>query len=301
MPQRSTELQIEAVLTAFSVGYKPQNFIAETVLPVVGHTQETGIYWEWDRERSVDAPPSLIADGTLPNTVTINATKRSFYMEEFGLESPITDREERNAAAVLDLRQTRAAHAQDMVMLDTERRVARLIHDVVPSESLSGSAKWSDPEADIEATIDDAREQIRKSTLGYEPNTIVIPPAIAKRIKRNKELRELIKYTQSDLLVNGDLPPTLFGLRVVTPNSMSNVGSVSSNATDVWGNDVLIAYISPSPDLRSPSLGYTVRLGDWTTYERRDPAIRTNYVRPTVTQAEVIAFARAGLLIQDVL
>lgn len=301
MPQRASELQIDAVLTAFSVGYKPQNFISETILPVVGHTQETGVYYAWDKERAVDAPPSLIADGTLPNTVTISAKKVPFAMDEYGLESPITDREERNAPAVLDLRQTRAAHAQDMTLLDQERRATRLIHDTVPSETLSGAALWSDPNADIEGTIDDAREQIRRQTLGYEPNTIVIPPSVAKRIKRNHNLRELIKYTQSDLLVNGDLPPTMFGMRVVTPNAMTNVGTVSSNAQDVWGNDVLLAYINPNPELRSPSLGYTIRLGDWTTYERRDPAIRTNYVRPCVTQTEVIAFPGAGLLLKGVL
>ncbi len=302
MSNRASDLQVEVTLTAFSIGYKPQNLIAEQVLPVVPHGNETGIYWVWDKESAFTIPNTLRADGTRPNTVDTTATKKSFAVEEYAVDVPITDREEKNADGILRLRQNKTRRGQDAILVDQERRVANALRTQLPSTSLTGTAKWSSADNSfIEAQIDDAKEAIRIETGGLEPNTIIIPRPITRHAKRNSTIRDLIKYTASDLLVNGELPPYMFGLKVLVPGALTNNGTTAVTLSDVWGNDIIIAHVADAPELDTPSLGYIIRNGAFTTYQWRDDSISTNYVRPTVLQDELITFAGCGYVLKDVL
>jgi hypothetical protein len=220
--QRAGELQVEATLTNFSIGYKPANLIADKVLPIINVGQETGIYYEWDRGLSFQAPPSLRADGTRPNTVQLRAKKVSFSLEEYALEIGMTDREEKN-----------------------------------------------------------------------------VPREVSRFAKRNAAIRDLIKYTNTSLLVNGDLPPTFFGLTVWTPGAYQEGSPVADNITEVWGNDVIVAYIPGTPMVDTPALGYTFRMGDFTTYTWREDALTTNWIRPSVLQTEKLTYASAGYILRS--
>lgn len=302
MSNRASSLQVEVALTQFSIGYQPQNLIAEQLLPVVTHNYETGVYWEWDKESHFTIPDTLRADGTRPNTVDIHASKRSFAVEEYSVDVPITDREEKNADSILRLRQNKTRRGQDAILVDQERRVAKKLKEALPGKELLGAEKWSDPSnAEIESQIDDAKERIRLETMGLEPNTIIIPRNATRHLKRNPAIRELIKYTAGDLLVNGELPPVLWGLKVLIPGAITNVGTVAGNYQDVWGNDVVIAHVTSTPELDAPSLGYIIRNGQFTTYTWRDDSISTNYVRPSVLQEEKITFGGAGYVLKSVL
>lgn len=301
--QRASELQVEMVLTAFSVGYKPGNLIAEQILPVVQHGAETGVYWKWDGDYAYDVPDTLIADGTRPKTIAVKATKVPFATEEYAVEATITDRERKNAANVLEMEQHRNRRAMDALLMDQERRVYnRLLTDVTQGATLAGNDKWSaDDNESVEEQIDEAKEMIRVQTGGQEPNFIVIPRNATRHLKRNPYIRELLKYTHQDLLVNGELPPILWGLKVIIPGAIMNAGTTSADFQNIWGNNVLIGFKTDAPELESQSLGYIIREGDVTTYTYREDPIRTTFYRPTVQQTEVIAFPKAGYWLKSVI
>lgn len=299
---RPSELQVEVALTAFTVGYRPGNLIADQLLPVVPVSQEIGRYFVFDKEAAFEAPPTLRADGTRPNTSDIKAKSVPFELHEYALDTPITDRQERAADGVLRLRQNKVRSAQDKIMVDYERRVANLIRSTCPGEDVAGGAKWSNAaNAGIEAMLDDAKDYVRAATGGLEPNVIVIPRPATRHVKRNEAIRDMIKYTDGSLLVNGELPPVIQGLRVLIPGAMVNVGTTATNVRDVWGNDVIVAHVAGLAELDNPSLGYTLRQGDFTTYTWRDDPITTNYYRPTVMQAEVLTLPEAAYVFRDVI
>jgi hypothetical protein len=298
--QRAGELQIEQALTNFSIGYKPANLIADKILPIIAVGQETGVYYEWDKGLSFMAPPSLRADGTRPNTVQLRAKKVSFSLEEYALEIGITDREENAAPGLLQLRQAKTKRAQDAVLIDYERRVATMLRTSLPGETLSGTAQWSSSaNTDIEAGIDRAKSAIRAATGGMEPNVIIVPREVSRFAKRNAAIRDLIKYTNPQILVNGDLPPSFFGLTVWTPGAYQDGSPTADNITEVWGNDVIVAYIPGTPMLDTPALGYTFRMDDFTTYTWREDALTTNWIRPSVMQTEKLTFAAAGYILRS--
>lgn len=299
MSNRASSLQVEVALTQFSIGFQPQDLIAEQLLPVVTHNYETGVFWEWDQQEQFTIPDTLTADGARPGTVDVKAKKNSFAVEQYSIDAPITDREERNADSILRLRQSKTRRAQETILLDQERRVAKALRENLPGKTLLAGEKWSDPANDaIEEQVDDAKEAIRLGTMGREPNTIVIPRRLTRYLKRNPAIRELIKYTAGDLLVNGELPPVLWGMRVLIPGAITNVGTSVANYQDVWGDDIVLAHVSNAPELDAPSLGYIIRNGQFTTYTWRDDSISTNYVRPTVLQTEKITWAAAGYVLK---
>jgi len=263
--------------------------------------QETGRYWVWDKDTAFEAPPTLRADGTRPNTVEVKAKSVPFELHEYALDTGITDRQERAADQVLRLRQNKVRHAQDRILMDYERRVAQLVRSTSPGEDVAGGAKWSPNAAEIESMLDDAKDYVRSGTGGLEPNVIVIPRKVTRHFKRNSMIRDLIKYTDGSLLVNGELPPAIWGLRVLIPGAMVNVGTVAGNVQHVWGNDVIVAHVANIAELDSQSLGYTLRQGDFTTYTWRDDPITTNYYRPTVMQNEIIAVPSAAYVFRDVI
>lgn len=299
--QRASELQIEMAMTAFSIGYRPANLIADRIFPVVPVGQETGVYYEWDKGTAFKAPPSLRADGTRPNTVDLRARKVPFALEEYAIDIAITDREERAAPASLALRTNKTKRAQDAVLIDYERRVAATLRTNLPGVTLSGTDKWSDPANNsIEALIDTGKESIRLATGGFEPNTIIIPRSASRYAKRNATIRDLVKFTDPRLLVNGELPSLFFGLNVIIPGAFQSGATVASNIEEVWGKDVIIAYIPDAPMLDTPALGYTLRMGDFTTYTYREDPLTTNWIRPTVMQTERITYPGAGFILKDV-
>lgn len=299
---RASELQVEVALTAFSVNYRPGNLIADQLLPIVPVAQETGRYFTFDKNSAFEAPPTLRADGTRPNTSDIVAKTVPFELHEYALDTGITDRQERAADAVLRLRQNKVRSAQDKILVDYERRVANLIRSTCPGEDVAGAAKWSAKDnTSIEAMLDDAKDYVRSATGGLEPNVIVIPRPVTRYVKRNETIRDMIKFTDGTLLANGELPPVIQGLRVLIPGAMVNVGTVAGNVQDVWGNDVIVAHVAPIAELDSPALGYTLRQGDFTTYTWRDDPITTNYYRPTVMQTEIIALPEAAYVFRGVI
>lgn len=299
--QRASELQIEQAMTTFSVGYRPGNLIADRILPIVQVGQETGVYYEWDKYESHVAPPTLRADGTRPNTVQLTARKVPFALEEYALDIAITDREAAAAPAQLALRTNKTRRAQDALMVDYEKRVAQLLRSQLPGVTLSGDDQWSSPaNKSIEAVIDEAKEQIRVSTGGFEPNTIIIPRAASRYAKRNETIRELIKYTQPNLLVDGELPERFFGLTPIIPGAFQSGTSAAQGLTEVWGKDVIIAYVPVAPMVDTPALGYTLRMGDVTTYTYREDPLTTNWLRPTVMQTEKLTYPGAGYILKNV-
>lgn len=112
-------------------------------------------------------------------------------------------------------------------------------------------AKWDGTSADPEKDIDVGRENFLLRT-GMEPTVIIIPPLVAKAAKRASAIRELRKYTDPNLLINGDLPPTLWGLKVVVPGALHNTAApgLAQSISRIWMNgsnyDVYLLYVNPA-------------------------------------------------------
>lgn len=306
------DVHVDQPLTNFSIGYMPGGFVAERIAKPMRVNKESDKYYIWDKDSAfrvqANGKFSLRADKTNAKEVDFGLSTATYQAEEYALKILVSDREKDNADSVLRLRESKLRRLQNLLYLEEEIRVASLLTDSAnwnPSHTDTPSVKWdAASDVKIEKNIDDAKEVVRKA-IGVEPNTIVIPAAVAKVAKRDSSIRELIKYTQNNLLVNGDLPPTMFNMNVIIPGATYTTALEGATATylDVYGDSVVLLYISPGTEasMETPDAIKIFRSKEWEVRSWRVDEKRSEAIEVSVIQDEVMTSNISGYLFTDVL
>jgi hypothetical protein len=315
-------------LTNFSLGYHPSEdgFIADQIFPVVPVTHETDLFYKWDlasafRVEQSDGYGTLVADGAAAPVEDFGFTIDSYTAQAFARAVTVTDRQLRNADSVLNLQYAKTRRAQSKIMLDMEIRVAATLTTAANfasanTSTLSGTAQWNNAsfasqtanvQSVIKKNIDDACEAIRLAS-GQKPNTIIIPEAVRRVMSRDVGLMDEIKWTTGGLTkaANGDIiGDSLFGLKVLnpwTPYTTAIEGEPAANPlTDIWGKNLIIAYVAPTPGIDSPALGYIFRQRPWMVRSWRDERISTTFYEASIIQAEKQTSNIMGYLYKNVI
>ncbi|MFA6048270.1 MAG: hypothetical protein WC737_05695 [Parcubacteria group bacterium] len=315
------EVHIDVALSNMSLGYHPTGMIAEDIFPVISVAKESDKYYAWNKGEAFRVPDNTKrADGTRSKRVGFTVDGSNSYLaEEYALSAEVTDRQAANADSVLNLRMSKSRRVKDLIMLDQEIRVATLLTTQANWAStnrvqLSGTQQWNNASYDtdnityaIEAIIDAGREAIRQQTGGHEPNKIIIPSAIAKIMKRDVTIRDLIKYTHQNLLVDGDLPPILWNMKVLIPKAAKNTnkeGNATQTLSDVWGKHVVLIYAPDAPAIDELSCGYIFRAKNaahtpWGVRTWREEAEKKDVFEVEVCQDEKLVSNVAGYFIED--
>lgn len=304
-------VHIDQPLSNFSVGYHPFGMVAEQIVPVVRVKNESDKYYIWDRASAfrthqADGNFSLRADKAESKEIDFSFSTSNYVAEEYALHILVSDRERDNADSVLRLRESKVRRLKDLLLLEQELRVATLLTtsgNWDAGNTGTPAVKWDAASAVvIEKNIDVAKEAVRRA-IGVYPNTIVIPAPVAQVMKRDASIRDLIKYTQNSLLVNGDLPPTLFNMKVVIAGSTyttTTEGSATTTYSDVWSDNVVLLNTT-TEDIDAPTPCKIFRSRDWEVYTWREDKRRSDAIETSVVQDEVMTSNVAGYLLTDVL
>ncbi len=301
---------VSAPLTNFSVGYHPKGLVGRSVLDVVSVQKEAGEYFVWNRHDAARVPNSLRADGAESNELSFDLDSDGTYrVHEYALKAKITDRQRANAESVLSLEQAKTMRLKDIVELGLEERIATLLttagnYATSNKVTLSGTDQWDNASfaGSIESVIDTAKEAIRTQTLGLNPDTIIIPSAVAKVIKRDATIRELIKYTHAELLVDGDLPPVLWGMKVVIPSAVHTTtrkGAATQTLADVWGKYVILCVSNGGGMVDVPTFGKVFQMGAPVVKTWRKEELGADFYEYSMMTDEVITSNVAGYLVSD--
>src|SRR5205085_10771212 len=108
--------------------------------------------------------------------------------------------------------------------------------------------------------IETGKEAIRAAT-GKTPNTMVLGPAVASKLKLHPAIIDRMKYTGRDVATPGFLQD-LFGIDRIVIGSAIYTNDAGTAFTDVWGKDVVLAYTETATVAQQgvPSYGYTYNL-----------------------------------------
>ena len=315
---------ISAPLSDFSLGYHPLGFVAEQICPVMPVKKRNDLYYKWDklsafRLARADGQGTMRADGARANLERFGTTTDGYVAWEYALETEITDEERDNADVPLQLEQSRVRRVQDKILIDFELRVAKLLTtagnftngNVVTN---SGTSQWNNASfsslgttgsghSGILAQLLTGINVIRQNTGGLVPNTIVIPFSVAIVMANDPGFADMRKYVQ-DLLGGGDqfgnlVPPTILKMRVLIPTAgytTQNEG-VAGSISDIWGKNVVLAYIDQTPTLDSLTLAKTFRSRPWQVKVYRDEFTDKTIYRPSFVQTEKLVAQDCGYLI----
>lgn len=210
------------------------------------------------------------------------------------------------------LEQSRTMKLVHDLKLGVEVRIKALL-DSAGSAVSAPSVKFdaSSGTIDIEGTIDAAREAYVLKT-GFEANVMLITPAVSTVMKRNSVIRDLRKYTDPTLLVNGDLPPILWGLKTVVPGGLINSGNpkadFSQTVNRIWTTDTIyLLYVQFGADVETMN---SVAQYQWQQYGQpyagfrwQDPhqSKRLRWISVENYQLEAVVASDSILRIPDVL
>ena len=306
MQPTTRDVHIDAALTQVSIAYKNDVLIAEKIFPVINVKKDSDKYFVYGKQSlksySLDRAP-----GTRAKQVEWNIDSTPTYsVVERAAEVQLIDEVRENADDPIKYDADSTEFATDVLKLDLERRIANIVQtasNYASGNSGSPATKWNDPDADILADLDTAREKVRKAILKL-PNTLVLSQDVYLTIRRHPKLLEYYKYTRGGTL-SVDILKEVFEVENllvgVSSYDAAQEGKTQS-MTDIWTDTAALLYVPKTPGLKQISFGYIFRKSGYPLVERwREDAVRSDWLRVSDKYDCKIIDSYAGYLFTSVL
>ena len=275
------DVHVNAPLTQISIAYiqAANNFIADKFFPNIPVSKQSDRYYIYSRadfnrdEMQERAPGTESAGGgyDLDNTPT-------YYAPVFALHKDVDDQIRANSDSVLNPDRDATVFLTNKAMIRRERNFATKAFTAgvwggettgVNSGVNAGEFLiWNDPNSDPIANIRSAKRERLEAT-GFEPNSLALSSSVMDALIDHPDIVDRIKYGQTPgapAIVNASSLAQLFGLdRVMVSKAVHN--SAAKGATEassfIIGNSALLAYVTPTPSVMTPSAGYTFSWTGW--------------------------------------
>jgi hypothetical protein len=323
-----TQGHIDVVLTNIAVAFSQNGgFIADSLFPVVNVKKESDVYYIYGRERFRSVNTKRQRGGEF-NTWSFGISNATYTCDEDALGGFVDDRDYENFDDPIDPEGDLVEGVTEVLQLGFEKEAADLCR---ATGSYPDATHYNNPTAvfdtggssiTMQADIQTLNDVIR-GKIGRWANTMVVPPQVAYYMSMDDEIQDIVKHTfntsgvaNNDMLVRGPneswlLPSTLWGLRVLVPLALEDTSKekqtdypttdLTTSLTDVWGDDIWIGYVQPSPGIKKVSWGYTFEQRGWQTKRWRAEERESNAFRVTRISAKKVICSAAGALLQNCL
>ena len=303
-------VHINVPLSNFAAeSYKQAPLIWNQIFPVLPVMKSSDKYKKFDGSGLINNNLKLERTrGEEAKQILFQSTDDTYTTEELTARYFIHRDDDANADSIMKLDQRITQRLTNQIGIQIEVKAKTLVENTSTFTDATPGVKWDAANTDamdIEGDIDTGKIAIAKAC-GVRPNTIVIPEDIAKVVKKNAAIRELIKYTQSDLLVNGDLPPSIFNLKVIIPGAINNASALgqSPSGAFAWNADkVEILYVEP-PSISCMGVGVSFCNSSygaqgWRVKKYDDKAKDGRWIEVGWNGKSVVTNASAGYIIND--
>ncbi len=230
----------------------------------------------------------------------------SLYQEALAGTVPVETAEDANRVPGIDVAAVAVQGVQDIIALGREAQIAAQVLDPANYNAnnklaLAGTDKWTDPASDPLSDVTAGREAIRRM-IGRYPNVMELSATALNACKNHPTIKGQFKYTSSQSITTDmlagyfEVAEIIVGAAVYLPDGADD----DAPGLDVWGNDVVLAYVPKGGQYRVPAFGYTYRLSGYPMVEQPwyDPDTRS-WVYPTFEEFRpYLVGAEGGFLIQ---
>lgn len=298
------QIHTDVPLTNISIAYNPGTFIAPALFPLVPVQKISNKYYIYTKADWLRREADVRAPGTRAPRADYGLSTANYTCVERAIAKGVPDELVANADAPLNMLADATRWATNQIMLEQESDVASLAFGTGWSSSATPAPLWSDDTSNPLGDAETARHTV-VATIGQEANKGVIGRGLWRYLKQHPDIVDRIKYTagpNSPAVVAAKTVAALFELDDVLIGSAIN-DTASEGATSsisyLWGNHMLIAYVTGGPSLLAPSAGYVF------TYQNREVTRFTEeQERQTVIEVRqawdsVITAADAGYLIKS--
>lgn len=264
------DVHIDAPISNILLNYRPQNYIADQILPVVPVNKQSDLVPGIKIDDRFRTEETIRAPGTEPRMIHFHVTSQQYFAVNRALGTYATAEELANADTAWNTRQIRAELIYDILLLDHEIRVANLVTSGsnVGSYWTTGSS-WTDWDnsAPLDNVLNDIEvtEQLR----GYRPSKIVFGKTAWFNFRNSDQVvARLFPHGGAmaggnrGALVNKPLAAELLEVEQVLVGG-AYYNSAAEDATlaltRIWHDSVLYYWNPARPSKERPAFGYSFR------------------------------------------
>lgn len=299
---------VDVVLSNFARGYSNQEFIASRIAPYADVPSRNVRQLKFGKEgfRKLN---TRRAPGSPILTVQYGYAADPIALQQDALQGivPVETAEEANRIPGINMGQMAVQMVLEQLDLGLEIDTATLLRTSASyagtnKTALAGSSRWSDPLSDPKADVDAAKEAIRRM-VGRYPNKFTMGAVVFNSLCNHPKIKEQFKYTSADSVTEAmlaryfNIDEIVVGKAVYLPDGVAD----NAAATDVWGNDAILAYVPKVSNWMVPSFAYTYRLTGYPLVEAPwyDRDIKSWKYPTTMERRPYLVGADAGFLFQN--
>ena len=304
---------VDSRLQGIALAYRnpTQSFIADKIMPRTPVATKSFKYLEFDSEQHFSLPDTKVGRKSEPTVVEYVATEKSATVFDYGLDDivPIDDIEQARASNIdFDPQAKAVEFLTDLVMLDRERRVAKIVQDSANYAStkvtnVSSSAKWDNNTVNPRNLLLNALD-----TPLLRPNTMVVGREAWTKIRQHPKLVSSVSSADNSegAITKQQLADLLEIHQVLVGDSIYNAAARGQdlNKTYSWGKHIALLHINPAASAQSGiSWGYSAEYGKRIAGIILDPhkgARGAIVVRVVESCCELVAAKDLGMLFQNV-
>ncbi len=304
-----TAAVVDPILSTHARGYRNGEFISHLLFPRVTIPNRNmrvikfgkDAFRKMNTRRAPGADRKRIQYGYASDVV-------SLVQDSLEATVPVEHMEEAASVPGIDLARGAINTVLEAIDLGHEieaAQIARLAANYAAGNrlALTGGDRWSDPSSDPQADIDEAKDVVRKM-IGRYPNTLTLGPSAFKALKRHPKVKEQFKYTGRDS-ITAEMLASFFDLKRVIVGAavwLDETASDAMPATDVWGDDAILAYVPDAGDnFQTPAYGYTYELRGYPQVMKPyfwEPSSSWIY-QTTAERRAILTGAEGGFLFQN--
>jgi hypothetical protein len=248
------DLHIDAVLSGIMLGRKPEGFIADQVVPILGVGKRSDVYYKTNHLEFRRYQPGLTnrAPGTKARKVQFSVSSDTYYAKNYALGADMVVEDMVTADDVLDWAGTHAGLVTDMLKIDYEVRVANIAntnaasvtHVATPWSNVTGSRPLDD--------LDNMREAFRLNT-GLLPNVMIYPEEVGVVLRKNDQVRDRLFGDRGGTATDAQIAALVNMPKVLVPSVLINSAGLgetligSGELHGAWAKKVFMMHVNPLP------------------------------------------------------
>lgn len=256
----------DAILTNLAIAAfaSADGFIGQSVFPSVPVGKESDRFFIIDPDSWLLVPDTRRARKTKPKRIEFKVSSDAYFADNYALSGENAFEDLANADMSIQLRENTTAIVLDGLLRDLEVRIANIVTSATNLGSgvaLTGAAKWSDYSgSDPVADVTTGHATIRAKT-GLTANTAIIDYDTMMTLRRHPLMLDMYKYTQGGEVTDAQIAAVFKVQQILIGNGIKNnaVEGATRSITNIWGNNCILARITPPTGLKTATLGLGFR------------------------------------------
>lgn len=296
---------VDVILSTHARGYRNAELISHMLFPRVPVPNRSMRTLKFGKE-SFRLMNTRRAPGSNVKRIQYGYASDPISLVQDALEGvvPVEHQQEAESVPGFDLGQGAVNMVLDAVDLGLEYECATMARNAANyaasnKVTLTTTARWtqsaSTPISDIKA----GNEAIRRMT-GRYANTLILGPNAKNALTGHASIKDQFKYTSAQSITTAMLAALLELEEVVVGKAvyLPETALESAAATDIWGDDAILAYVPKGGNYQVPAYGYTYELTGYPQVEQPYYSRETkSWIYPTTTERRpYIVGADAGFL-----